>query len=304
MRMRMRRMIFMDGGCIDQYRDICIKTIEICTSTLSRLCMAPWEFIAWKSCMYCATTTGEAPIVIHQWRPIQRCVSWTTAIRVTPHTHPSPTRYILKRFICRLQWFLDRIACHPSLQRSQCTRIFLESPDFVSGWMEGIIVRSLINWVSRKMTSVPFKQHTSRSLLPFWIHWVMSWWTPLLRSRNRISASLICKNTWISWRTIYAILNCSMHGSANGKPVCLLHKKVVVRATSFSHSLVTGLQHDYVSFAWSIREISAMESSIDMPLRQFAETTETYSKYLKDMVSACVRGSEQAAVVDPLTKYK
>lgn len=99
-----------------------------------------------------------------------------------------------------------------------------------------------------------------------------------------------------------------MHGSANGKPVCLLHKKVVVRATSFSHSLVTGLQHDYVSFAWSIREISAMESSIDMPLRQFAETTETYSKYLKDMVSACVCvcvcGSEQAAVVDPLTKYE
>lgn len=28
-----------------------------------------------------------------------------------------------------------------------------------------------------------------------------------------------------------------------------------------------------------------MESSIDMPLRQFAETTETYSKYLKEMVS-------------------
>lgn len=39
-----------------------------------------------------------------------------------------------------------------------------------------------------------------------------------------------------------------------------------------------------------------MESSIDMPLRQFAETTETYSKYLKDMVSVC--GGE--AVVDRL----
>lgn len=64
--------------------------------------------------------------------------------------------------------------------------------------------------------------------------------------------------------------------------------------------LVTGLQHDYLSFAWSIREISAMESSIDMPLRQFAETTETYSKYLKDMVSVCGGGSRQV-VVDRLS---
>lgn len=35
-----------------------------------------------------------------------------------------------------LQWFLDRIARHPELQQSQCTRVFLESTDFVSNLKE------------------------------------------------------------------------------------------------------------------------------------------------------------------------
>ncbi|KAI8069617.1 lipid binding protein [Gongronella butleri] len=36
----------------------------------------------------------------------------------------------IERRSLRLQWFLDRIARHPLLQKSQCTRIFLESMDF------------------------------------------------------------------------------------------------------------------------------------------------------------------------------
>ena len=31
-----------------------------------------------------------------------------------------------------LQWFLNRIARHPEVQRSQSVRVFLESGDFVS----------------------------------------------------------------------------------------------------------------------------------------------------------------------------
>ncbi|CAO3636691.1 unnamed protein product [Cunninghamella echinulata] len=37
--------------------------------------------------------------------------------------------FIERRRLC-LQWFLDRIAKHPVLQQSQCTRLFLESTDF------------------------------------------------------------------------------------------------------------------------------------------------------------------------------
>ncbi|KAI8088737.1 uncharacterized protein BX664DRAFT_385346 [Halteromyces radiatus] len=37
--------------------------------------------------------------------------------------------FIERRMLC-LQWFLDRIARHPILQQSQCTRLFLESSDF------------------------------------------------------------------------------------------------------------------------------------------------------------------------------
>lgn len=41
---------------------------------------------------------------------------------------------------------------------------------------------------------------------------------------------------------------------------------------------------DYKNFGWSIREISALELDIDMPLRQFAETAESYSGSMRDMV--------------------
>ncbi|KAI8978585.1 hypothetical protein BDB01DRAFT_799322 [Pilobolus umbonatus] len=41
------------------------------------------------------------------------------------------SEFIQRRQIS-LQWFLDRLCKHPFLQKSQCTRIFLESTDFVN----------------------------------------------------------------------------------------------------------------------------------------------------------------------------
>ncbi|KAL1936508.1 hypothetical protein VTP01DRAFT_642 [Rhizomucor pusillus] len=56
-------------------------------------------------------------------------------------------------------------------------------------------------------------------------------------------------------------------------------EKLYSRISSRQEDLV----QDYKNFAWSVREISAMESDIGLPLRQFAETTESYAKSMKDM---------------------
>ncbi|KAJ8655823.1 hypothetical protein O0I10_008487 [Lichtheimia ornata] len=151
----------------------------------------------------------------------------------------------LERRRLGLQWFLDRIACHPSLQRSQCTRIFLESPDFKND------KRAI------QATHVP----KPPSILDTLGDVLMNAFTKVKKPDQR----------FIDMQEYVDKLE------DNIRNIELLYARISKRQTS--------LQHDYVSFAWSIREISAMESSIDMPLRQFAETTETYSKYLKDMTN-------------------
>jgi sorting nexin-4 len=44
------------------------------------------------------------------------------------------------------------------------------------------------------------------------------------------------------------------------------------------------LEMNYGHFAGSIRGLSALESNVDQPLRQFAEATESYVDALKEMV--------------------
>jgi sorting nexin-4 len=44
------------------------------------------------------------------------------------------------------------------------------------------------------------------------------------------------------------------------------------------------LEHNYNHFATSIRGLSALETNVDQPLRQFAEATELYVEALKEMV--------------------
>ncbi|KAI9313115.1 Phox homologous domain-containing protein [Dichotomocladium elegans] len=112
-----------------------------------------------------------------------------------------------------LQWFMDRIAIHSQLQRAQCTRIFLESADFVKKPDQRFI--DMQDYVDKLEDNIKNIEH--------------------------------------------------------------LYKRISKRQNS--------LQQDYANFAWSIREIAAIESEIMMPLRQFAETTETYSKHVHDMTN-------------------
>jgi sorting nexin-4 len=52
------------------------------------------------------------------------------------------------------------------------------------------------------------------------------------------------------------------------------------------------LEQNYNLFASSIRGLSALETNVDQPLRQFAEATETYVELLKEMVkSTVIKGS-------------
>lgn len=48
------------------------------------------------------------------------------------------------------------------------------------------------------------------------------------------------------------------------------------------------LETNYGHFAGSIRGLSALESNVDQPLRQFAEATESYVDALKEMVSKTI----------------
>lgn len=50
------------------------------------------------------------------------------------------------------------------------------------------------------------------------------------------------------------------------------------------------LEQNYHHFAGSIRGLSALETNVDQPLRQFAEATESYVEALKEMVRLFVCG--------------
>ncbi|KAI9320582.1 hypothetical protein BX666DRAFT_1852072 [Dichotomocladium elegans] len=126
------------------------------------------------------------------------------------------SREFLERRRLGLQWFLDRVVSHPCLQRSQFTRLFLESIDFVS-----------------------VKKHEQRFL--------------------------------------------DMHEYVDKLED---NTKTIVKHYSRVSRNQKKLEKEYRDFAWSIREISTLESVIDQPLRQFAETVESYARYTKEKNNA------------------
>ncbi|KAI8143997.1 hypothetical protein BJV82DRAFT_610181 [Fennellomyces sp. T-0311] len=142
-----------------------------------------------------------------------------------------------------LQWFLNRIANHPCLQKSQCTRIFLESDDFKND-------KRAIQ--AEKVPEAPSFFDTLGDVL-----------------MNAFATVKKADQRFLDMQDYVDKLE------DNIITIEKLYSRISQRQTS--------LIRDYTSFAWSIREISALESSIAMPLRQFAETTETYGKYMKEM---------------------
>ncbi|KAI9497102.1 hypothetical protein BDB00DRAFT_868938 [Zychaea mexicana] len=144
-----------------------------------------------------------------------------------------------------LQWFLNRVASHPVLQKAQCTRIFLESDDFKND-------KRAIHAI--KTNDKPTFFDTLGDVL-----------------MNAFAAVKKPDQRFLDMQDYVDKLE------DNIITIEKLYSRISQRQTS--------LIRDYTNFAWSIREISAMESSIAMPLRQFAETTETYGKYMKEMNS-------------------
>ncbi|ORY91850.1 hypothetical protein BCR43DRAFT_462823 [Syncephalastrum racemosum] len=141
-----------------------------------------------------------------------------------------------------LQWFLDRIACHPLLQKSQFTRIFLEASDFQSDRLA-------------LSTQLP----ETATLLESLTDVLMNAFTKVTKPDQR----------FIDMRDYVDKLEDNLN------TVEKLFSRIVKRQQDMAV--------DYKNFGWSIREISTLELDIDMPLRQFAETAESYSGSMRDM---------------------
>ncbi|KAI7851384.1 hypothetical protein BDC45DRAFT_516411 [Circinella umbellata] len=180
----------------------------------------------------------EFPICIVPPLPEKHRLGYINGERFSPE--------FLERRRWGLQWFLNRVANHPLLQKAQCTRIFLESDDFKND-------KRAIQ-LSNKTIEKPSFFDTLGDVL-----------------MNAFAAIKKPDQRFIDMQDYVDKLE------DNILTIEKLYSRISQRQT--------GLIHDYTNFAWSIREISSMESSIAMPLRQFAEITETYGKYMKEMNS-------------------
>ncbi|KAI9249136.1 hypothetical protein BDA99DRAFT_524084 [Phascolomyces articulosus] len=179
----------------------------------------------------------EYPICVVPPLPEKHRLGYLNGERFSPE--------FLERRRWGLQWFLNRVANHPVLQKAQSTRIFLESDDFKND-------KRAIQ--STKAVEKPSFFDTLGDVL-------MNAFATVKKPDQR----------FLDMQDYVDKLE------DNILTIEKLYSRISQRQT--------GLIRDYTSFAWSIREISAMESSITMPLRQFAETTETYGKYMKEMNS-------------------
>ncbi|KAI8333891.1 hypothetical protein BC941DRAFT_433277 [Chlamydoabsidia padenii] len=151
--------------------------------------------------------------------------------------------FIERRKFC-LQWFLDRIARHPILQQSQCTRLFLESSDFKND-----------------------KQSQSRYVPPS---------VTVLESISDTLLNAFAKVKKPEERfTMMKDRIDKLEDNLN--TVERLYSRIGKR----QHDL----QQDYTSFGQSIQGLSSLESNINQPLHQFAETTKAYAAALKTMSS-------------------
>ncbi|CAO3600428.1 unnamed protein product [Absidia cylindrospora] len=149
--------------------------------------------------------------------------------------------FIERRKLC-LQWFLDRIARHPILQQSQCTRVFLESLDFKND------KRAQAKYVPPSTTVLESLSDT-----------LLNAFTKIKKQEERF----IVMKDHID----------KLEDNLN----------IVERLYTRIGKRQYDMQQDYISFGDSIQGLSTLESNINQPLHQFAETAKSYGKALKTM---------------------
>ncbi|KAI8991722.1 hypothetical protein BDF20DRAFT_846048 [Mycotypha africana] len=140
-----------------------------------------------------------------------------------------------------LQWFVDRIARHPLLQRAEYTRIFLESTDFNTD--KHIKLKNMTHNAS---TSSIFG----------------SLFKSFVKVKKPDEKFEEMKDTIDKFEDNLNIV-----------------EKIYSRIGKRQQEL----ENNYNHFATSIRGLSALETIVDQPLRQFAEATEMYAEALKEM---------------------
>ncbi|PHZ16749.1 uncharacterized protein RHIMIDRAFT_65625 [Rhizopus microsporus ATCC 52813] len=144
-----------------------------------------------------------------------------------------------------LQWFMDRIARHPYLQASQYTRLFLESTDFATD--KNVYSKTLATTASNNTAS-------NGGILS-------SFFKPAIKVKKPDEKFEEMKDTVDKFQDNLHVIE-------------KLYSRIGRRQQE--------LENNYKQFAASIRGLSGLETNVDQPLRQFAESIETYANAYKE----------------------
>ncbi|KAI8341717.1 hypothetical protein BC941DRAFT_414301 [Chlamydoabsidia padenii] len=215
-------------GAYVSYLVTTTTSVEIFSSTNPRPVRRRFHDFVWLYNALCL----EYPACIVPPLPEKHRMEYIKGDRFSSH-------FIERRILC-LQWFLDRLARHPILQQSQCTRLFLESSDFKND-----------------------KRAQSKNVPPS---------TTVLEtlSDTLLNAFAKVKKPDERFTTIKDQID-KLEDNLN--TVERLYTRISKRQQD--------LQQDYIGFGQSIQGLTVLESGIQQPLHQFAETTKSYARAMK-----------------------